>query len=71
MTELLNCPFCKDGEPKTQVYEGGLINTHYIECRECGARTRLCVTNAEAVTTWNMRTSPWRSFHRRLTKNEP
>lgn len=48
---LKPCPFC--GDKNAQEYKED--NLTWLECPECGGRTKMCRTLEEAETLWNRR----------------
>lgn len=48
---LKPCPFCGDED----IREYNECNHVWLECPECGARTKMCRTFGEAETLWNRR----------------
>ncbi len=49
---LKPCPFC--GDKNAQEYKED--NLTWLECPECGGRTKMCRTLEEAEAMWNRRT---------------
>lgn len=50
--ELKPCPFC-GGEAK--VVDQFYVSARYVICEHCGATSSWCLTNEQAVKSWNRR----------------
>ena len=55
---LESCPFC--GKETVKVVDRldfveGVVTKYMVKCSECGAQTKECATNYEAIELWNMR----------------
>jgi Lar family restriction alleviation protein len=56
MEELKRCPFCGgEAETRCSVAYAGYVYDGYVECLECGSRTPIYYTKAEAIAAWNRR----------------
>ena len=54
MLELKSCPHC-NGNGRIVSVSGFKSDRYRAVCEECGASTRECETEQEAVSAWNMR----------------
>jgi len=56
MEELRKCPFCGgEAEARCSVAYAGYVYDGYVECLECGSRTPIYYTKADAIAAWNRR----------------
>lgn len=65
MLELKSCPHC-NGNGRIVSVSGFKSDRYRAVCEECGASTRECETEQEAVSAWNMRADGWISVKDRL-----
>ena len=65
MLELKSCPHC-NGNGRIVSVSGFKSDRYKIICEQCGASTRECETEQEAVSAWNMRADGWISVKDRL-----
>lgn len=65
MLELKSCPHC-NGSGRIVSVSGFKSDRYRAVCEECGASTRECETEQEAVSAWNMRAGGWISVKERL-----
>lgn len=65
MQELMTCPHC-NGSGRIVSVSGFKSDRYRVVCEQCGASTRECETEKEAVSAWNMRADGWISVKERL-----
>lgn len=65
MLELKSCPHC-NGNGRIVSVSGFKSDRYRVVCEECGASTRECETEQEAVSAWNMRADGWIPVGERL-----
>lgn len=58
MLELKSCPHC-NGNGRIVSVSGFKSDRYRAVCEQCGASTRECETEQEAVSAWNMRADGW------------
>ena len=69
MSEFKHCPHC-NGNGRIVSVSGFKSDRYRVVCDSCGASTRECETEQEAVSAWDMRAGGWISVKERLPKNE-
>ena len=69
MLELKSCPHC-NGNGRIVSVSGFKSDRYRAVCEECGASTRECETEQEAVSAWNMRAGGWIPVSERLPEND-
>lgn len=69
MLELKSCPHC-NGNGRIVSVSGFKSDRYRAVCEECGASTRECETEQEAVSAWNMRADGWIPVGERLPEND-
>ena len=67
MLELKSCPHC-NGNGRIVSVSGFKSDRYRAVCEECGASTRECETEQEAVSAWNMRAGGWIPVGERLPR---
>lgn len=65
MLELKSCPHC-NGNGRIVSVSGFKSDRYRAVCEECGASTRECETEQEAVSAWNRRADGWIPVDERL-----
>lgn len=65
MSELKLCPHC-NGSGRIVSVSGFKSDRYRVVCEQCGASTRECDTEQEAVSAWNMRADGWIPVDERL-----
>lgn len=70
MLELKSCPHC-NGNGRIVSVSGFKSDRYRAVCEQCGASTRECETEQEAVSAWNMRAGGWIPVGERLPKELP
>lgn len=65
MSEFKHCPHC-NGSGRIVSVSGFKSDRYRVVCEECGASTRECETEQEAVSAWNRREGGWISADERL-----
>ncbi len=57
--DILPCPFCGWETPLLHCLDAVMgMETHWVDCSECGASAIVAATQDEAITAWNTRADP-------------